>query len=166
MRDVICKRRMCVFVCQLEMQNAWHCLKDRVCVYVCVCTYREYGREAVNSGKCHPHTHTLLLPSRDGETDWTEINSGNLPAQRQWLPLSCLYFYLLFFLVLFLVLSNFLKIFALGPNLQSSDLFSQRSSTCLMWTVGWHCLVSAQWDQQEARDRKRERERLGEVWCL
>ena len=113
------------------MQSAaCNCLKD--CVGAP--TGNRAGR-AVNSGKMspplacahtththtHTHTHTLLLPSRDWETDWTEINSGNLPTDTLWLPL-CLCLFVCFF-----GLSNFLKslLKSLGPNLQSLVLHSQ-----------------------------------------
>lgn len=60
-------KEKCVFLCQLEMHSAKHLLKSlRVCVWTfmwtcmcaCVLAYLQgKGREAVNFGKCHPHTH-------------------------------------------------------------------------------------------------------------
>lgn len=138
------KKNVCFFVRQLEMQSTRCSLKD-LCVW-----------EEVNSGKCHkpppPHSHTFILPS---ETErLIGLKSTQVFHQHRDIYHSSACISGLFY-ALFGPLN-----FESGPNLQSSVLFSQRSSVYLMWTVGWHCLVSSQPDQQAVRGRP------GEVWCL
>lgn len=84
MREVICKGKMCLSVstgnaqCQAFAQKfACLCVDVHVRVRVGVPTGK--GQGGSEFWEMSP-THTFLLPSRDQETDWSEINSGNLPT--------------------------------------------------------------------------------------
>lgn len=97
-------------------------------------------------------THTQLLPSRDLETDWTEISSGNLHVDGDYSSLR-LGFYHLF------VSSG------LPDPLRIPAAWNQRTSSAreplhvfdASWTVSSSRLCSV---------RSVKTERPGEVWCL
>ena len=150
MRDVICRRRMCVFFLCVSTGDA-ECLKDCACLPM----GNRAGRQWILGNVTPTHTHfsspletERQIGLKSTQVIYPQRDSDYLP------PPACIF--------TLSGLSNFLK--SLLRDLICSPVQSE-TSTCLMWTVGWHCPVCAQPDQ-EAASEQRDRDQAGEVWCL
>lgn len=162
MREVICKGKMCLSVSTGNARCQAFALKFAcVCVWTCMCVLaylQGKGREAVNFGKCHPHTH-FSSPLETGRQIGVKSTQVIYPHRdSDYLSLS-LYFYPFLRFLISQSLWNLLLRENRRSNLQSQVLFTERAWQvwCELYSVIASSVlsqISKHWEREKEGERE------------